>query len=360
MIPSVDFVLCICTYRRTALLELLLGDVFKQTVQPKTLIVVDGDPACGEVRAMLQNGSSVWGWKVLYLPSNHANLAYQRYLGWRAAQQGGANWLLYLDDDLRLSSSKALESLFLPVQSLGCSVNGVTALAMGGNQVDAPRQDPYLVRLFGSTSRIEEGGLTPTGGRIWPIPDDPAVRFKRVHWLQGRAMLIAMSALCEESFSRDLFASYELRIGRGEDTILSRRISSEGEFWCVLNHGFEHPDADLPNAYPTEAYSYAYAFAYSRRLLNDHYRYPYPPTFGDRWALLTAYLGNGLLASWRAIRSPRADHWAYTSGYLAGALRGLFQKPSASVLTPSIDWGADAEIALSGRELISKGIFASI
>src|SRR5262249_22555617 len=96
--PPRDLGLCVCTFRRPELLGLVLRDVRAQTIQPRLLIVVDGDPASGEVERILMGVPFGQDSVVLYVPSNHANLAYQRYLGWKAAAAGHVPTLVYLDD----------------------------------------------------------------------------------------------------------------------------------------------------------------------------------------------------------------------------------------------------------------------
>jgi hypothetical protein len=91
---SLHLAVCIPTYRRPHLLRLLLGDLGLQTVSIDRLIVVDGDPSSAGVRTTIETLPGV-ARELLYVPSNHANLPYQRYLGWRAA--GGAGRLLYLE-----------------------------------------------------------------------------------------------------------------------------------------------------------------------------------------------------------------------------------------------------------------------
>ncbi len=80
---------------------------------PSGLIIVDGDPSSGKVHDKLK---SVRLAAAVYLvPSNHANLPYQRYLGWRLAKVLNADILLYLDDDLRVDDRAALNLVVGPI-----------------------------------------------------------------------------------------------------------------------------------------------------------------------------------------------------------------------------------------------------
>jgi glycosyltransferase involved in cell wall biosynthesis len=355
-----NLVICICTYQRAHLLSLLLDDLHLQTCQPAAWIIVDGDPSSGETRRML--AGRTWRQPCHYLPSNHANLAYQRYLGWRAASKLGAGALLYLDDDLRVRNPAALASLVTALQD-DDGVAGVgtdTSRNIPGKLTSqpvllindaAPGLFQGLVRRLGSGRAVPPGGLTPAGQRRFPMVS--ANGFSGVQWLQGRVMLYRMSAVSHDCFSEDLFALDHIRCDLGEDTFLSRQIGARGRLLLGFGLGFEHPNADLPSCYPIEARRFGYARAYSRRFLNDHYRVSAPPRLGDRLGLFQSYLGNTLINLWRAAAGGQAYQRAYALGYAQGALRGIFQKPTARRLTPQINWWADAEAALGGLDEVS-------
>ena len=118
---------------------------------------------------------------------------------------------------------------------------------------------------------------------------------------------------------------------------------------------YEHPNADLPMAYPYQPYRFGYASAYSRRLLNDYYRGFEAPRLKDRLALVKSYAGTSILNWWHALTAPRAYRFSYAWGYVVGAFRGLIQKPTAQSLTPHIDWWGDAEVALNNMLVIQEG-----
>lgn len=353
--PDYRLALCIATYRRARLLCGLLAEVAQQTVQPDVLVTVDGDPCSGEVCRALGGIPLPREWKIIYVPSNHANLAYQRYLGWRAAQ--GCQWLLYLDDDLRLRRRDALEKVLAPLGWEGRNVVAVTA------EVEAPEPwqgrdgrpsglAAWLVERLGSGRRVQPGGLTASGHRRAPVRRGQD--YERVEWLRGGVMGFRASALDQECFSDSLFALTSVKCGLGEDTFLGRRLCSKGEIVLAFGAGIEHPDADSPKAYPSDAYGFGRAVAYSRRFLNDHYRGFDPPRLSDRAALVKSYAGNLLLAWLRGVRSFRRDDWRYAWGYTVGVGLGLTRAPTARKLTPHIDWWGDAEKAL-GQAVVFGG-----
>lgn len=351
---------CIPTYKRVPLLQRLLEDISSQTIQPQAVIIVDGDPASSEVMQMLTNVALPRAWRIVYLPSNHANLAYQRYLSWRVAREISCEVLLYFDDDLRLLQPDTIEKVIAPFAS-DSSVVGVTTPSVTGSlerfeDTEALRDSMnplllFLARRFGSYRKTPPGGLTPVGHRRSPFRDNDDV-YSQVEWLQGRVMAYQMSAMEQECFSADLFAIYRTRLGKGEDTFLSRQVGSKGRLLMAFNTQVGHPNDDMPKAYPYRARRLAYATAYSRRFLNDHYRSPAPPTLSDRLALLKNYVGVTAVAWLRALTSFRAYRFAYAWGYTQGAIRGLIQKPTAKNLTPQIDWWADAEEALQNQRAI--------
>ena len=351
--------LCVCipTYKRPYLLSLLLQDLAQQTIVPSVMIIIDGDPASGDVIQRLSSLDLPVPWRVIYLPSNHSNLSYQRYLGWRVAADLGADILIYFDDDQRIYQNDVLEWLTRPlvdhndVVGVGCYIRVPDSdhdPAM--NHLMAKRQTHWLVQRFGSRTALDlkPGQLTPTGHRVGLA--DNGQDYVETDWLQGRVMAYRMSAITAETFSDDLFGLDHVRCGLGEDTFLSRRVGARGKLLYTFRAVVDHPNADTPKAYPYEAYKYAYAATYSRRFLNDYYRVYDPPTISDRWALVKSYAGNVLLAWMRALSKPNKTNLAFARGTTLGALHGLTRPPTAKRLTPHIDWWGDAEKALSKAE----------
>jgi Predicted glycosyltransferases len=348
-----NLALCICTYKRPSLLHSLLVDVANQTIQPSQIIIVDGDPESGDVRTLLEELAK--NSKYIYIPSNHGNLPYQRYLGWWASKNNNADFLLYLDDDLRIHQNDAISHLQKPLLE-DESVVGVTADILDSEPGKLSTQ-PILnnkqhissivkkwINLFGSGKRTQAGGLTQSGHRNYPKKRMDG--YTEVQWLHGRVMFYRMSAINKECFSEDLFALDHIRCDLGEDTFLSRQIGKSGKLMLGFGLGLEHPNSDLPKCYPIEAKKLGYARAYSRRFLNDHYRITEQPRVSDRMALFNSYLGNSLINWWQTITSRESYQLAYARGYTKGALRGIFQKPTASKLTPNINWWKDAEEAI--------------
>jgi hypothetical protein len=160
-------------------------------------------------------------------------------------------------------------------------------------------------------------------------------------------MAFRMSAITADCFCEALFAMSQHGWGLGEDTLLSRRIGSRGVLLTAFRAGVVHPQGDRTVAYRRAAFGRGYATAYSRRLLNDHYRGLEAPRRADRLALAKSYAACSLLAWFDAFRQADKHAAAFASGYTLGAVRGLLQAPTSGRLCPEIDWWADADIALS-------------
>ena len=105
-----NYILCIPTYKRPRLLARLIDDVMKQSIQPSTIVVVDGDHISGEVKDVLEHKAKDMKCEFLYIRSNFANLSYQRYLAWFYSQSITTDILLYLDDDLHIEDSDAIKT----------------------------------------------------------------------------------------------------------------------------------------------------------------------------------------------------------------------------------------------------------
>ena len=355
-----NFALSIPTYKRPSLLRLLIQDVAMQSCRPSSIIIVDGDPLSNDVRDMLMELKGLGEWEIRYVPSNHPNLSYQRYLGYLAAKDH--ELLVYLDDDLRIADAQALSILLSPLtDSISGFVAGTAVIRFPQDigSIDGAVRDRIhdsrltpsaMVRWFGASASTAPGGMTPLGNRVPPILNGSA--YSEVEWLRGGVMAFRVKVLSEKFFSDDLFALTHVRCGLGEDTFLGRRVLSYGKLFVANECVIDHPNADAPKAYPTQAFRMGLATAYSRRFINDTYRGFNPPTFSDRTALAKGLLGGAVLGLLRALRSPSRHRFAYAIGYVSGVLRAFLLPPTARRLTPNIDWRGDARSAIGKIEII--------
>ena len=339
---------CICTYKRPFLLQQLIDDLLTQTAKINRLIIVDGDPSSEQVIGVLRECDNL---SFVYIPSNHANVSFQRYLGWKVAKKSNAEILLYLDDDMRITQKDAVELLLHPLTVDDEKIVGTTApitFPTISVEVSGPKtlKNRFLssIKTLSWNNKAIPGSLTATGVRIPPVEFSPE-GYGRVNWAYGGVMAFKMSKLGSDSFLEDSFALHHIGCGLGEDTLISHIASKNGHILLIRSAEFLHPNADESKAYSREPYKYGYATAYSRRLINDHYLGG--SIFSNRLFLFRSYFSNSVVNLLSFITTLDSKSLKYSVGYLFGALRGLFQKPVASRLTPEIDWWSEAEVALS-------------
>ena len=333
------------TFKRVNLLEDLLSDIGLQKLLPELVVISDGDNHSGTVQDMLTPFQKNVPWNTIYIPSNHANAPYQRYLGARVANH--SDILIFIDDDIRLPEKDILEKVLRPFLWQDRIIVGVSPKIKFPNRIN-----PTNERELTKAQQNNLGGITPTGNRIVPI--DTGDEYDTVRWLRGGMMAYRYGILEEVIYSPDAFAMSHIGCGLGvDDTYLSRCVGAYGELLIANCAEIEHPDFDTSKVFPQDARRKGIATAYSRRFLNDHYRVIKSPKLSDRMALLKSFLGNSLINWWQAINSRQEYQFNYARGYSRGALRGIIQKPTACNLTPEIDWLQDAEAALAQATIIS-------
>lgn len=359
-VPNMTVDLVICTYRRVPQLTRLVRALLDQTLQPARLIVVDSSPNHEDVRrALCGTVPTAAGMPVLLVSSSHANIAYQRWLGYKTAQ---GDLLAYLDDDvvpLATNMLQRLVELFADDRVAGASV--------GIDCRNPLVQDPDLTSL---TNRLRSN---PFLGRVqvcvdWltglPRPGSgelglcgvqgPAGQglVVQVPCLPGGCMAFRRECLRDACFPADLLAIFEKRLGIGEDRAMSYSAQTNG--LLLLNEILLLHPGDAPTvAYPAQIRSCARAAAYSRLFLSR--------LVAERRGLSTLRyrLHYYWYAAWRAIGAasrvplpPYRKHWAYLIGWLQGVLLTITKPPSHEALTPRIDWDADAARDCERAELL--------
>jgi len=352
--------ICIPTYRRAPQLVRLIGDLARQTVAPDLLVIVDGDPDSGEVFAALQSLNIPPATETVYVPSNHASLPYQRYLGWRACV--GSGWLVYLDDDLRLPQRDFIEKMIEPLEWHGRRIAGVTCTIEFGDPggaddiqsstLELTKTGPRLWHRFWNRGSIAPGGLSPSGHRR--MPADRGAGYETVEWLSGAAMAFRTDDLSASCFPTAGFALFKARLATGEDLVLARHARRKGElafaFCASVNHPYETPS----NFGSEDFYRLGLIHSYGERYVNDSYRGPDEPRISDRFALARSLAGSVALHWFRFARRPQARRWRFACGFTIGAFRALFAFPNQSELTPGVDWEAAAQQALGARRLVGQ------
>lgn len=354
---------CIPTYKRAGILRSLLADLAAVSSRVDAIVVVDGDPESGEVRAMLTDfvHHTAIPPRIYYLRSRHANLAYQRYIGSQCSNF--SKILVFLDDDIRIDAPDAIERLIWPLMNDAAVVATTARIhfpsrSFQGETLDSIEQARKpatwrALRGWGSSSGLPQGGITPVGTRV-PVSED-GPEYCPVEWLHGGVMAFRRELLTPEFFSDSLFELTRMGCGLGEDTYLARMARSTGGLMYARRAVFLHPNSDEPKAYDTQHSRLAYAMAFSRRFVNDTMRGTAKPKLSDRIALLKS-LGAGVLGAmlrWARTRNSRS--FAFLKGYLRGARHALELRPRYLTSRSSIDWRADAITDLQSLEEIPKG-----
>lgn len=335
-----NLTIIIPTYKRQHLLAILLEDLCKQDILPDQIVIVDGAPEEKGVANLLACKCKTHFRNTVYIPSNHANAPFQRYLGTVVAKEH--ELILLIDDDIRIQNRSSIRKMISPFV---CSNSNVVGLSP---HFDFPARETYQTM---NNSRCMPGSITPVGDRI---PPSFSGDYLSVDWLRGGVMLYRTKAILQEIFNTDVFAISHIQCGLGaDDTFLSRAVGKHGKLIYARCVTVQHPDTDDSKVFPKDHFQLGVARAYSRRFLNDHYRISEPPHFSDRIALLKSYVGNNLLNYCRAMAHLEKYRFAYAFGYLMGSIRGIFKKPTAINLTPNIDWQKDADEALSRQIIIS-------
>lgn len=338
------------TYQRTELLALLITDIRAQSLQPDLVVVVDGKPNSGNVTRLLSGMVPAPDWKLIYIPSCHANAPFQRFVGSQAAS--GYEIVMFVDDDMRFPENDSFEKLVAPFAWQDRFVVGVSP------NIDFPARKQgksqsfrwKFVGFMRSSAKLFPGELTPVGDRIPVLPDKA---YASSQWLRGGVMVYRGSALGEFAYRDDVFALSHIRCGLGaDDTYFSRYVGLDGELLIANCVTAIHPDADTSKAYPYDKYRLAYARAFSRRFLNDHYRLNMPAQFSDRLALIRSYVWNFMVNWLKALVYFSPEDLAYAWGYTLGALYGLVLRPTSNVLTSDINWQFDLEEALAQQVVL--------
>ncbi len=352
--------ICIPTYRRAPQLVRLIADLSGQTVAPELLVIVDGDPGSGKVLEALQSCAVPSLTQVVYVPSNHPSLPYQRYLGWRTAS--GSRWLVFLDDDLRIPQRDFIAKITEPLEWRSRRIAGVTCAIdfgdpnqAGGVQastLELTKTGPRLWHRLMSQGRIAPGGLSPSGHRR--MPRDNASGYESAEWLSGAAMAFRTADLHASWFSDAGFALFRARLATGEDLVLARHALQKGELLFASCASVNHPYETPSNFGSEDSYRLGIIHSYGERYVNDAYRGSARPTLADRAALARSLAGSVILHWSRFLRNPEARRWRFARGFAAGAFRAIFAFPGPDKLAPGVDWERSAEEALGARVAVPE------
>jgi len=311
---------CIATHERAELLRETLDSIARQSALPAEVVVSDSSatPAAREVVARFAAAHP--NLRVHGLASSRKALPWQR---WWAASHASGDWVLFLDDDVRLAEG-ALEK-FERVKDAVARRGPVSAIGFvfswegSGEQ---PRRDVRsLKERWLGTAAWPSGALTPGGQTVsfFGLPPGETVE---VDALWGGAMGFRRDVLGELSCLDNLVALYEAGVGRGEDGVLTHCASRYGRVYLINEPLAHHPrERRGPAPYARAGWrlglTATWGRAHTMRWLSsdaDAYR--------REWRKL-AVLELGRAISAAARRPWRASGWMQIAGVLAGAGRAL-------------------------------------
>ncbi|HET7451974.1 MAG TPA: glycosyltransferase [Thermoanaerobaculia bacterium] len=314
--------MCIATHERAELLRGTLESIGRQRLAPAEVIVSDSSRD-GATRAVVAAFAARRpAWSVRYLASARAALPWQR---WWAAAHAVGDWILFLDDDVRLGD-EAIEALdrARAAAATGGPVAGIGFVLTWDGPGEQPRRDTTAVKeRWLGTAGFPPGALTPGGQTVsfFGLPPGETVE---VDALWGGAMAFPREVLRELSCLDNLVALYESGFGRGEDGVLSRGARAFGRLWLVNRPLAFHPRSRRgPAPYARSGWRLGMTATWGRAhtmrwLASD------PRAYRREWRRLAALeIGRALAAAAR--RPWRGDRWTRIAGAAVGIARSLVQ-----------------------------------
>jgi GT2 family glycosyltransferase len=239
---------CIPTYRRPAELLACLGALARQITPPHEIIVSDagGDP---ETRAVLDAFRHGYAWTLRHCPTDRTGLPWQR---WWAFKHSTCALILFLDDDVRLTPD-AVARLVATYERAPDIAGAGFAIAYDGCGVGFRHSSALRERWLGIAG-ARPGTITPGGISIeLPLKErvardgargqgvDEAGEVEEVEWLSGGAMSYRRDVLEATGPLDRLFALYDERIGKAEDSLLSSRARRYGRLVMIPGVYARHP-----------------------------------------------------------------------------------------------------------------------
>jgi GT2 family glycosyltransferase len=247
---------CIPTYRRPSELLACLAALERQRTLPEEIIVSDagGD---SETRAVLDAFRHARAWTLRHCRTDRTGLPWQR---WWAFQHSTGSLILFLDDDVRLTPD-AVTRLVATYERTPDIAGAGFAIAYDGCGVGFRHSSRLRERWLG-ISGARPGTITPGGISIeLPLKERPrrdgasthagqgsevddvneAEEVEEVEWLSGGAMSYRREVLEATGPLDRLFALYDERIGKAEDSLLSSRARRYGRLVMIPGIYARHP-----------------------------------------------------------------------------------------------------------------------
>lgn len=312
--------ICIATHERAGLLRDTLESIARQRVLPAEVVVSDSSASPASREAVARFAAAHPALRVRALASSRKALPWQR---WWAASHATGDWILFLDDDVRLAEG-ALERFERVRDSVARQgpVAGIGFVFSWEGTGEQPRRDvSSLKERWLGTAAWRSGALTP-GGQTVSFFGLPPGATAEVDALWGGAMAFRRDVLGALACLDNLVALYEAGVGRGEDGVLSHYARRHGRIYLINEPLAHHPrERRGPAPYARAGWrlglTATWGRAHTMRWLSSD-----PSAYRREWKRLVALeLGRALAA---AVRRPwRASPWMQIAGVVAGAGRAL-------------------------------------
>ena len=311
---------CIATHERAELLRETLESLARQGLPPAEIVVSDSSssPASREVAARFSAAHPELRLRSLVSPRKA--LPWQR---WWAASHAAGDWILFLDDDVRLAENalERFERIREAVARRG-PVSGIGFVFRWEGTGEQPRRDTTsLKERWLGTAPWPPGTLTP-GGQTVSFFGLPAGETVEVDALWGGAMAFRRDVLGQLACLDNLVALYEEGVGRGEDGVLTHCASRHGRIFLINESLAFHPrERRGPAPYARAGWrlglTATWGRAHTMRWLSSD-----RAAYRREWRrLVLLELGRALAAAAR--RPWRGAPWMQIAGVLAGAGRSL-------------------------------------
>ncbi len=321
------FDVVITTYNRPDEVHRLTAQILECESKPGWIIVVDSSDIQNEE---LANNPSV-----LYIRSSHKNQPYQRLLGAMASK---ADVVVFLDDDLVITNSNIFTLLMAPLQDREIVGSSVAFQYIQSSHYNSSyHQNSLMIKLIlsitgvpspsqGTVSRLGVVGLKPLQSGCVQTFHGAVMAFRKEVFLSNLPI--------------SLFALYEVKLGKGEDKIISMINSKSGRLFFNPEVCLLHPEND--SSYLDTDFGFNVRVTYSRLYHSKVYAECYSKKFWVEVILFHYYtLWRWLIAGFKCLLNPSRPKWQKFAGITYGWWLSVILRQRPESLTPGIDWESE-------------------
>lgn len=322
-----SFDLVISTYNRPFEVLRLVNEILKCDPFPKKIIVVDSSEDSNVFIPPVPN--------VLHIRSSHKNQPYQRLLGAAASE---SDVVVFFDDDLIILNENIFKIL---LDAFKCPDVVGSTVAIDYHSAIQGNFDPPVLSQKNAFSRFL---LTLTGvpcpklgraSRLGVFGGRPKDR-QSIDFFYGPCMSFRKSII-EEIIPIDLLSMYEIKLGKGEDKIISMMASQRGLLIynptiCLLH---------LPNesTYYQNHYNFSRKVTYSRLYLSKIFALIAKRPFWLEFIFFSYFsIWRILIGAVSLLIRPSRSRIKKLYGLVSGFYLALVLPQRSKKLTPEINW----------------------